>query len=322
MSIKPICAILDDYQKIALDMADWTILNKQISLRQYSTSFENEDHAANELADCTIIVAMRERTPFPESLLSRLPNLRLLVTTGGRNRSIDLAAAQRLGITVCGTRSSGNAAAEFTWATFMAFMRDIPRETANFRSAGEWQVGMGQQIRGKRLGIVGLGRVGKKMVDYAKAFDMDVCGWTRTDLVKRASALDIIPLSLNEVFETCDVITLHLSLTAQTRGMISHELMSRMKAKAIIINTSRGPIVDEAALINILERGQIGGAVLDVFNQEPLSSDHPFRTLPNVLATPHIGYVMQENYQVYYADAIEDISAWLSNAPLRLLTET
>lgn len=322
MPIKPICSIIDDYQKIALDIVDWTFLDKQFSLRQHSAPFANEDNAATELADCTIIVAMRERTPFPETLLARLPKLRLLITTGAKNQSIDLAAAQRLGITVCGTRSSGNAAAEFTWAAFMAFMRDIPRETTNFRGAGDWQIGIGQQIQGKRLGVVGLGRVGRKIVDFGKAFDMDVCGWTRSDLAKRAESLDVTPLCLNVIFETCDVITLHLVLTAQTHGLISHELMSRMKASAVLINTSRGPVVDEAALINILECRQIGGAVLDVFDQEPLPNDHPFRTLSNVLATPHIGYVTQENYRVYYADAIENITSWLNKTPLRLLTET
>ena len=290
-----------------------------MSLRRYETHLGDEDAVAQALADCAVIVAMRERTPFPASLLQRLPRLKLLVTTGMRNRSIDLQAAADLGVTVCGTGAAGNPAAELAWGGLLAFMRQLPEEVANFRAGGPWQTGLGRSLQHKRLGIVGLGKLGRQMARFGQAFGMEVCGWTRTDLAARAEKLEIEPVDLPGLFASSDVITIQLSLVDGTRGLVSADLLGRMRRDAVLVNTSRGPIVDEAALIAALEGRRIGGAVLDVFDQEPLPADHAYRRLTNVLATPHIGYVTQENYRVYYREAVENVANWLEGRVLRAL---
>ncbi|PLW79038.1 D-2-hydroxyacid dehydrogenase family protein [Cohaesibacter celericrescens] len=319
MSHKPNCAILDDYQAAALASADWAILQDRLEIRRYGEHLGDEDAVAAELADCTIIVAMRERTAFSKSLLERLPNLKLLITTGMRNRSIDMEAARSLTIQVCGTRSERGPASELAWAGLLAFMRNIPQETANFREGGPWQLGLGRSLEGRRLGIVGLGKQGKRMAGYGKAFGMEVCSWTRSNPEQRASELDIKALSLDDLFATSDVITIQLALTDETRGFVTSEMLQRMRPDAVLVNSARGPLVDEKALIECLQEKRIGGAVLDVFDTEPLPLDHPFRSLANVLATPHVGYVTQENYAVYFNDAIENIDSWLKGVPLRVL---
>ncbi|POF32173.1 D-2-hydroxyacid dehydrogenase family protein [Roseibium marinum] len=320
MNDLPICAILDDYQDAAFSCANWSLLDGRVTLRRYGTHLGDEDAVAEALADCSIVIAMRERTPFPASLLKRLPKLKLLVTTGARNRSIDLDAAHALAITVSGTGAAGNPAAELAWAGLLAYMRKLPDEVANFRAGGPWQRGLGRSLQGRKLGVVGLGKLGRRMVRFGQAFGMEVCGWTRTDLASRAGALEIEPVTLPELFQTSDVITVQLSLVPETQGLISSDLLREMKGDAVFVNTSRGPVADEEALIAALEDKRIGGAVLDVFGQEPLPDDHPYRRLPNVLATPHIGYVTEENYRVYYSDAVENILAWLDGTPLRELT--
>ncbi|WP_300531237.1 D-2-hydroxyacid dehydrogenase family protein [uncultured Mameliella sp.] len=320
MTDLPICAILDDYQDAAFASADWSVLDGRVSLRRYETHLGDEDAVAQALADCAVIVAMRERTPFPASLLQRLPRLKLLVTTGMRNRSIDLQAAADLGVTICGTGAAGNPAAELAWGGLLAFMRQLPEEVANFRAGGPWQTGLGRSLQHKRLGIVGLGKLGRQMARFGQAFGMEVCGWTRTDLAARAEKLEIEPVDLPGLFASSDVITIQLSLVDGTRGLVSAELLGRMRPDAVLVNTSRGPIVDEAALIAALEGRRIGGAVLDVFDQEPLPADHAYRRLTNVLATPHIGYVTQENYRVYYREAVENVANWLEGRVLRALT--
>ncbi|KHQ51324.1 D-2-hydroxyacid dehydrogenase family protein [Mameliella alba] len=320
MTDLPICAILDDYQDAALACADWSALDGRINLRRYDAHLGDEDAVARALADCTVIVAMRERTPFPASLLRRLPRLKLLVTTGMRNRSIDLQAAADLGITVCGTGAAGNPAAELAWGGLLAFMRQLPEEVANFRAGGPWQTGLGRSLQHKRLGIVGLGKLGRQMARFGQAFGMEVCGWTRSDLEARAETLGIEPVDLPGLFASSDVITIQLSLVDGTRGLVSADLLGRMRPDAVLVNTSRGPIVDEAALIAALEGQRIGGAVLDVFDHEPLPADHAYRRLTNVLATPHIGYVTQENYRVYYREAVENVANWLEGRVLRALT--
>lgn len=316
----PICAILDDYQNAALSMTDWSPLEGKVTLKRLDTHLGDEVSVAAALMDATIVIAMRERTPFPASLLAQLPNLKLLITTGARNRSIDLDAARAQGVVVCGTGAAGNPAAELAWAGLLAFMRQIPQEAANFRDGGPWQAGLGRSLYGRRMGIVGLGRLGRRMARIATAFGMEVCGWTRNDLEARAADLGITPVTLPELFETSDVVTIQLVLAEETRGLISGDLLGRMKPDGVLVNTSRGPIVDEAALVQALTDGRIGGAVLDVFDTEPLPLDHPFRRLPNVLATPHIGYVTEENYRVYYRDAVATILAWLDGAPVRVLS--
>lgn len=300
--------------------ADWSALDGKAALRRHARHLGDEVQVAQALADCQIVVAMRERTPFPASLLARLPNLRLLVTTGMRNRSIDLDAARAHGITVCGTGNGGDPAAELAWAGMLAAMRNIPQELANLRAGGPWQIGLGATVAGKRLGIVGLGRLGRKMAAFGKVFDMDVCGWTRSDLAGRAAEMGITPLSLEALFSTSDVIMIQLQLTPETRGMITAGLLGRMKPDAMFVNTARGPLVDESALVALLEAGRIRGAVLDVFSTEPLPAHSPFRRLPNVLATPHIGYVTAENFRAYYSSAVEGVVAWLNGTPQRVLT--
>lgn len=319
MSDQPICAILDDYQNVAFSSADWTTLDGHVTFRRYEKHLGDEDSVVKALADCAIIVAMRERTPFPSSLLNRLPKLQLLITTGMRNRSIDLVAAKSLNITVCGTRSERASAAELAWGGLLAFMRNIPVETDNLRKNGPWQVGLGRSLEGLQLGIVGLGKQGARMAAFGQAFGMHVVGWNRSGLQARAAELGIKAQPLDELFKSSDVISMQLALTADTRGFVTHEMLRLMRPDAVLVNSARGPLVDEAALIKALKSKRIGGAVLDVFDEEPLALDHPFRELPNVLATPHIGYVTQENYSTYFADVVDNLSGWLTGTPLRIL---
>lgn len=314
----PVCAILDDYQNVALEVADWSALEGRVELRRFNTHLGGEAEVAKALAGVETVIAMRERTPFPQSLFAWLPDLKHLVTTGLRNRSIDLEAARAHGVTVTHTRNAGNPAAELAWAGMLAALRNLPAEVLNFRRGGPWQHGLGRSAEGKRLGIVGLGKLGAKCARFGQAFGMEVVGWTRTDLSARAAELGIAPLELPELFATSDVLMIQMSLVPETRGFVTPGLIAAMKPGALLVNTSRGPIVDEPALIAALEAGRIG-AVLDVFEIEPLPLDHPFRRLPNVLPTPHIGYVTEENYRVYYADAVENVAAWLDGAPIRVL---
>ena len=315
----PVCAVLDDYQDAAFTTADWSALEGRVTLRRFDAHLGDEQAVAEALRDVEIIVAMRERTPFPRSLFARLPALKLLVTTGARNRSIDLDAARDHGVTVCATGSAGSPAAELAWGGMLAALRTIPEEVQNFREGGPWQRGLGRSARGRRLGILGLGKLGAQCARFGQVFGMEVAGWTRTDLPARAEALGIAPMEVPELFATSDVVMIQMSLVPETRGFVTAELLDSMKPGALLVNTSRGPIVDEAALIAALQAGRIG-AVLDVFDTEPLPLDHPFRRMPNVLATPHVGYVTEENYRVYYGDAVEDVAAWLDGAPLRELT--
>jgi len=316
----PICAILDDYQEVALNVADWSAIEGRVELRRFGAHLGDEAEVARALAGVEIVIAMRERTPFTTRQLALLPDLKLLITTGARNRSIDLDPARAQGVIVCNTRSAGNPAAELAWAGMLAALRNIPAEVQNFREGGPWQQGLGRSVQGKQLGIVGLGKLGAKSAAFGHAFDMQVAGWTRSDLPARAAALGIEPLELPKLFSTSDVVMIQMSLVAETRGFVNADLIARMKPDALLVNTSRGPIVDQPALIAALEARSIGGAVLDVFETEPLPLDHPFRRLPNVLPTPHIGYVTQENYRVYYADAVENIAAWLDGAPIRVMS--
>ena len=320
MTTLPICAILDDYQNAALTSADWSAVSSFMELRRFDTHLGGPDDVVATLQGCSVVVAMRERTPFPAEVLSRLPDLRLLVTTGMRNRSIDLEAARKLGIVVCGTRGEASSASELAWAGLLAFMRQLPQEVANFRAGGPWQTGLGRSLQGLRLGIVGLGKQGRAVARFGQAFGMDVCGWTRQDLHARAAELGITALSLDALFATSDVVMIQLVLTDQTRGFVGRDLLARMKPDAVLVNTSRGPIVEEAALIDALAAQRIGGAVLDVYDAEPLPLDHAFRSLTNVLATPHVGYVTEQNYATYYTDAVEDILSWQAGRPLRALT--
>ncbi len=314
------CAVLDDYQRVAASMAPWDALPASVEV-DFLDRHLGADEIAGTLAPYAVIVAMRERTVFDEALLKRLPNLRLLVTTGMANAAIDMAAAGRLGIVVSGTRGSVGPAAELAWGLLLALMRNLPEETANFRSGGErWQLGVGRDLKQKTLGVVGLGKLGALVAGYGRAFDMTVLGWSKNNTPERSAALGIgYAATLDELLSASDVVSLHLTLNAGTRGIVGARELGLMKPGAVIVNTSRGPLIDEAALIDALHDGSIAGAGLDVFDREPLPADHPFRTLPNIVATPHLGYVTRETYEIYFADALENIRTWLSGHPVRVL---
>jgi phosphoglycerate dehydrogenase-like enzyme len=318
---RPRCAILDDYQRVALTMADWTTLSAQVDVLPLHERLDTPDAVVRAVGDCDIVVAMRERTPFPASLLERLPRLRLLVTTGMRNAAIDVAAAARRGITVCGTASRAEPPTELTWALILALTRHLVPEHAAFRAAGPWQTTVGSDLCGQRLGLLGLGKIGQRVARVGLAFDMDVTAWSHNLTAERAAAAGVrLAASKAELLESSDVVSIHLVLSSRTRGLLGREDLMRMRRTAYLVNTSRGPIVDEAALIEALRSNWIAGAGLDVFDQEPVPLDSPLRTLPNVLGTPHLGYVSQMNYRGYYGEAVEDIHAYLTGSPIRVIS--
>ncbi len=312
-------AVLDDYQSVALDMADWDSLPADVSVDAFSDHLSDEDDVARRLEPYDVIVAMRERTPFQRSLLERLPNLRLLVTTGMRNASIDITAAHDNGITVCGTDGLPYPTAELTWGLILALLRKIPTEDKATRQ-GSWQVTMGEGLQGKTLGVIGLGRLGSQVASVGRAFGMNLIAWSQNLTAERASEYGATLVTRADLLSQSDVVTIHLVLSARTRGLIGAAELSSMKPSAYLVNTSRGPIVDEPSLIDALKAGTIAGAGLDVFDVEPLPVDHPLRSLPNTVMTPHMGYVTSETYRVFYRDAVEDISAFLKENPIRVLS--
>ena len=311
-------AILDDYQGVALGMADWASLGEGVRVQAFRDHLTRERALIDRLEPFEVIVAMRERTPFPKSLLDRLPRLRLLVTTGMRNASIDVGAATELGLTVCGTEGLGYPTAELTWGLILAWARRIPHEDRTTRQ-GRWQTSVGVGLRGKILGVIGLGRLGSQVAAIGRAFGMSVLGWSQNLTAERAAACGATLAAKDDLLAQSDVVTIHLQLSERTRGLIGAKELGSMKAGALLVNTSRGPIVDERALIAALERHTIAGAALDVFDEEPLPPDHPFRRLENTVITPHLGYVTLEGYQVFYRDAVEDVRAFLNGNPVRVL---
>lgn len=311
------CALLDDYQDVALSRGEFGRLTDRVAFTPFREHIADTSRLLAELAPYDIVVAMRERTRFDAERLAGLPNLKLLITTGMRNPSIDFGAAAAHGIAVCGTESFSGSAAELTWALLLALMRQIPREVENLRQGGPWQLGIGRDLGGLRLGVIGLGSLGSRVATYGKAFGMSVSGWSRSSAKARAEALGIAHAdTLPDLLAGSDVVSIHIPLTPQTRGLIGGRELALMPADAILLNTSRGPIVDEAALIDALSSGRLGGAGLDVFDQEPLPPDHPFRRLDNVVATPHLGYVTDNSYRAYFAGVVENIEAWLAGEPL------
>ena len=314
------CAVLDDYQNVALAMADWSPLAGKIDVRVFDRHFETDDELIGAIAKCAVVVAMRERTPFTRERLRRLPNLRLLVTTGMRNASIDVAAAAEQGVVVCGTPNTGQPAAELTWALLLALLRKLPQEVAAFRSDAPWQSTLGRNVAGLRMGVIGLGKLGAQVAKVALAFGMDVAAWSQNLTEARCREVGVAHAgSLDALLASSDVVTLHLVLSARTQGLIGERELARMKPTAVLVNTSRGPLVNEAALLAALSSGTIAGAGLDVYDVEPLPPGHPLRRLPNVVATPHLGYVTVENYRTLYGGAVEDIAAWLAGKPMRVL---
>jgi phosphoglycerate dehydrogenase-like enzyme len=302
---------------VAENVVDWTVL-KPIGEVSFLHDYPADTATlVARLKDFSVICVMRERTTFDDALLSQLPNLKLLVTGGMRNAALDLKAAARLGITVAGTESYKYAAPELTWALIMAVTRNIVDE-ANSLRAGQWQTGIGSDLYGKTLGIVGLGSIGQKIARYALAFDMKVIAWSENLTAERAAEHRVTYVSKQALFEQSDVISVNLVLSDRSRGLVDAESLNRMKPTAYLVNTARGPIVDEDALIDVLKQKKIAGAALDVYSVEPLPGDHPFRSLPNLLATPHVGYVTENNYRMFFSQMIEDIQAWHAGAPIRV----
>jgi phosphoglycerate dehydrogenase-like enzyme len=311
-------AILDDYQNVALDCADWDSIPGDPEIEVFREHIPGEDAVAEALADFDIVVAMRERTPFPASLIARLAKLRLLITTGMRNAAIDMQAAAGRGVPVCGTGMLPYAAFEHAWALILALAKRIPREDRLMREGG-WQAGVSDGLHGKTLGVLGLGKLGARAARVAHAFDMRVIAWSQNMTDQQAAEHGATRVDRDDLFREADIITIHLVLSERTRGLVGAHELSLMKPTAMLVNTSRGPIVDEAALIEALRSGGIAGAGLDVFDTEPLPADHPLRSLANTVLTGHTGYVMLEGYALSYSDAVEDIKAWLAGRPVRVL---
>lgn len=314
------CAILDDYQNVALRMADWSALSDRLDIEVFDQPFGSVDETAAALHDFTIVCAMRERTPFPAALFPALPKLKLLITSGMRNAAIDLAAAKQHGITVCGTAMVGNPTAGLTIGLMLELTRKIGFENARMKAGERWQVSVGEDIGGKTLGIVGLGKLGSQIAAVAQALGMKTIAWSSNLTPEACEKAGATYATKHELFATADIITIHLVLSDRTRGLIGADDIARMKPTAYLINTARGPIVDEDALLRTLQARKIAGAALDTFSQEPLPVDHPLRKLDNVVLTPHLGYVTRENYQRIYAETIEGIEGWINGKPLRVLT--
>ncbi|WP_260958516.1 D-2-hydroxyacid dehydrogenase family protein [Pseudomonas citri] len=312
-------AVLDDWQNVARDVVDWSVLDGIGPVTFLHDYPDSSEVLAERLQPFEVICVMRERTVFDERLLRRLPNLKLLLTGGMRNAALDLATAAELGIQVCGTESYKHAAPELTWALVMALTRNLVQE-ANALRAGAWQQGLGGDLHGKTLAILGLGSIGRRVAQFGQVFGMRVIAWSENLTAERAAEAGVTYVSKQALFEQADILSIHLVLSERTRGLVDAQALGWMKTEALLVNTARGPIVDEAALIDALCHKRLAGAALDVFAQEPLPPNHPFRTLNNVLGTPHVGYVSQQNYQQFYAQMIEDLLAWAKGQPIRLLT--
>ncbi|MFG1464716.1 D-2-hydroxyacid dehydrogenase family protein [Xanthobacter sp. DSM 24535] len=312
-------AVLDDYQSVAEGMADWGSLKPAADVVFFHDTVADQDQLAARLAPFDALVLTRERTPVDAALIARLPQLKLIVTIGMWNASIDTAAAKARGIAVCGTAGGDpHATPALTWALVLAVTRGLHREAASVR-AGGWQTGLGIDIAGKTLGVLGLGRIGTAVAQFGKAFGMEVIAWSQNLTAERAAEAGVKRVEKEELFARADVLTIHLKLGARTQGIVGAAELGLMKPGAFLVNTSRGPLVSEPALIEALQARRIAGAALDVFDTEPLAPDHPFRFLPNVLATPHIGYVTENTYRIAFPQIVEAIAAWRAGVPIRPL---
>jgi len=311
-------AVLDDYQQVARTLADWDRLH-DATVVCFADHVSDADALVDRLAGFDVVVAMRERTPFPRSTLERLRDLRLLVTTGPHNASIDVEAARTLGVTVCGTGGALWNTVELTWALILATARSLPAEDALVR-AGGWQRTLGRTLHGATLSVLGLGNLGTAVARLGVAFEMHVVAWSPNLTVDRCEPVGASLVERDELFARADVLTVHLKLSDRSLGLVGARELALMKPTAVLINTSRGPIVDEHALATALESGALGGAGLDVFSVEPLPVDHPLRSAPNTVLSPHLGYVTEDCYRIFYGDAVEDIEAWQGDYPVRVIT--
>jgi phosphoglycerate dehydrogenase-like enzyme len=311
-------ALLDDYQGVALRLADWKSLPPGTEVVAFPDHLADESAVAARLADFEIVMAMRERTPFTRTLLERLPRLRLLVTAGMRNASIDMKAAADRGVLVCGTAGLPYPTAELAWGLILGLMRRLPAEDRATRE-GRWQTSLGLGLNGKTLGVLGLGTLGSRVARVGRAFEMEVLAWSANLTAARAAEVGATLVSKEELLGRSDIVSIHLVLGERTRGLIGARELAMMKRTAYLVNTSRGPIVEEAALIRALREGTIAGAGLDVYDTEPLPAGHPFLSLPNTVLAPHLGYVTEETYRVFFGQALEDVQAFLRGAPVRVL---
>ena len=311
-------AVLDDYQGVALEMADWSVLKDRTAVTIFRDHLSDEARVVERLKPFDVVCVVRERTPLPRAILEQLPKLRLIASVTMRNASIDMAAAKELGITVCGTRSPSQGAPVLTWALILALLRNLPAEIASVRDGG-WQVRVGGDLRDKTLGILGLGKIGTAVGSVGRAFGMNVIAWSQNLTQQIAEERGARLVTKEELFGTADIVTTHLVLSDRTRGIIGATELALMKPSAYLVNTSRGRLVDEAALVDALRYHRIAGAALDVYDVEPLPQNHPFRSMSNVLATPHIGFVTRETFKMFYGDTVENITAWLQGKPIRVL---
>jgi len=303
-------AVLDDYQHVARQMADWSPVDALADVVVFHDHVEDVAELARRLAPFDAICVMRERTAMTASLIGALPRLKLIASTGRANASIDLEAAAAHGVEVLHTNYASTPTIEFTWAAILGLARNLANETASVR-AGGWQQGLGVELAGKTLGLLGLGRIGSAVARIAQAFGMKVIAWSQNLTIEAAAEHGVERVEKDVLFARADVLSIHVRLSERTHGLVGAEQLALMKPTARLVNTSRGPIVDEAALVDALTHGKLAGAAMDVYDPEPLAADHPFRRLPNVLATPHIGYVSEEMYRTFHGDTVRNVVAWI-----------
>lgn len=313
------CAILDDYQNVALAMADWSKVKADADIRVFSEPIGDADAVAKALAGYSIVCLMRERTPFPRALIEKLPDLKLIVTTGMRNAAIDVAAANERGIVVCGTESAGHPTAELTIGLMLDLARRISFENARMKAGEPWQVTVGADLYGKTLGVIGLGKLGTRVAKVGLAFGMKVLAWSQNLTPEKCREAGAEYADKDDLLRRSDFVTIHLVLSARSRGLIGARELSLMKPSAFLINTSRGPIVEETALVAALKENRLAGAGLDVFDTEPLPRDHAYRKLQNAIVTPHLGYVTADNYRLFYGQTAEAVRAFLDGKPVRVV---
>jgi phosphoglycerate dehydrogenase-like enzyme len=312
-------AILDDYQNVAMGFADWSPIAKDVEIKVFNKPFASQDEAIKALQGFAVVVGMRERTPFPRKMVEALPDLKLLITTGARNNSFDVKACAERGIAVCGTGSVGSPTTGIAFGLMLELTRRIGFENARLKAGEAWQVTIGRDLEGLTLGILGLGRLGQRSATVGKAFGMNTIAWSQNLTAEKAEAGGAHLVSKEDLFRQADIVTIHLVLSDRSRGLVGAQELGLMKKTSYLINTSRGPIVDEKSLVAALQAKSIAGAGLDVFDVEPLPLDHPFRKLDTVVITPHLGYVSEQNYRKYFPDIVEDIRAWLDGKPVRVI---
>jgi D-3-phosphoglycerate dehydrogenase len=313
------CAILDDYLNLTLDMADWSKVRDRIDITVFNEPFASTEAAASALKDFEIICAMRERTPFPRALFTALPKLKLLITSGMRNAAIDMEAAKEHQVVLCGTQWARDPTAPLTMGLILELTRNIGRESARMHAGEPLQKFVGIEIEGKTLGVVGLGKLGSKVAKMAQAFGMNVIAWSPNLTPERCKEAGVGYASKEELFATADIVTVHVVLSQRSRGLVGASDLARMKPTSYLVNTARGPIVDEMALLETLRQRKIAGAAIDVFSVEPLPVNHPFRELDNIVLTPHLGYVTAESFRNHYSQMVEGIDAWFKGETLRKL---